>query len=426
MDNFTHTLAALLVAETAIAFAPETARAVSARSRRILLTASAVSNNLPDADFVYAGITPGKLGYLLHHRGHTHTLVIGLLLGLACFWLGSRWLAGRSKSGTAFERRLLLGLCLLGPVLHLALDATNNYGVHPFWPLYSGWFYGDTVFIVEPWLWVVTLPVLIAGAQTRVGRWIWIVMLLAGLGLAWAFPGLPAINAVALTLVALVCGIGAFHFEPTRRLRWAATGWILITCLFFAGSRLAERTLANSLALEHRAGSRTLLDAVVTPLPGNPFCYSVIALEASDADYRLSLARVSIAPWLLDARRCPSERRATTARLGSAGLPSKSVAWQGRWEGSLRRFGELSRRCDVAAFLRFARAPYWETLANGRILLGDLRYDNSPELDFAELELEAGAPSCPPATPSWLPPRRDLLDRAGAAAAMPKTRSDTR
>jgi inner membrane protein len=414
MDNLTHTLAGLLVAETVIA-APRHGAPVSARARRVLLTASVVSNNLPDADFVYAGITPGKLGYLLHHRGHTHTVVVGLLLGLVCFGLAARWLDRRSlpavvARATPFERRALLALCLFGPLLHLGLDTTNNYGVHPFWPLYSGWFYGDTLFIVEPWLWVVALPALIACSRTVAMRVVWITTLVAGLGLAWAFPRLPATNAVALTLFALIAGLMAFQLEPVRRLRLALFAWVFVMAIFFVGSSRARSTLRDALAVEPRAGSRSTLDLVVTPLVANPLCYSVIAVEASDSDYRLSLARVSVAPWLMDARRCPLDRGVTTARLGSAGLPSARVAWQGRWEGSRERLRELAKRCDVAVFLRFARAPYWNEPETRGTVIGDFRYDSSPELEFAEMELEPGAPRCPSAVPGWTPPRQDLLD----------------
>ena len=414
MDNLTHTLAGLLVAETAIAFAGRSGQPISARARRVSLIASAVANNIPDADFVYAWITPGKLGYLLHHRGHTHTLLVGLLLGFACFWLSARVLERRSTKGapnsTPLERRLLLGMCLLGPALHIALDATNNYGVHPFWPLYSGWLYGDAVFIVEPWLWIVTLPALIASARSTIARWVWISILLAGLALAWAFPGVLAITAVALTLSALALGLAAFQLDAVGRWRAAALGWLLVTAVFFAGSRLARATLLDALAVEPRAGSRTTLEVVVTPLVANPFCYSTIAIEVTDKDYRLSLARVSLLPSLIDARRCSSEHQTITAKLGSAGLPSARVAWQGRFEGSLERLRSLAERCDVAAFLRFARAPYWNESGEHGVLIGDLRYDRSEDVEFAEIPLDATVPRCPPRVPGWTPPRRDLLD----------------
>ena len=43
--------------------------------RRLFYAAGIVAANLPDLDLFYTAVTPAPLGYLLHHRGHTHTLV---------------------------------------------------------------------------------------------------------------------------------------------------------------------------------------------------------------------------------------------------------------------------------------------------------------------------------------------------------------
>ena len=121
---------------------------------------SAFANNLPDFDFVYTGITqPARLGYLLHHRGHTHTIPVALALSgaalLALVLAARRWDFGLTRRDFAW----LFGLAFGGALLHIAMDFTNNYGVHPFWPFYSGWFYGDFVFIVEPLFIALGIPV---------------------------------------------------------------------------------------------------------------------------------------------------------------------------------------------------------------------------------------------------------------------------
>jgi hypothetical protein len=55
--------------------------------------------------------------------------------------------------------------------------------------------------------------------------------------------------------------------------------------------------------------------------------------------------------------------------------------------------------------LRFARVPYW-TSGREPALLGDLRYDSAPALEFAEMEVGG---DCRDWIPPWLPPRADLL-----------------
>src|SRR5688572_22760011 len=115
------------------------------RSRRLFLAAGVIASNLPDIDLVYTGIAPAPLGYLLHHRGHTHT-VVGLVaqgLLIAAFALVPPLRRAIRAAGSA--RFAALVAASLG--LHVVLDSWNTYGVHPFWPADARWFYGDAVFI---------------------------------------------------------------------------------------------------------------------------------------------------------------------------------------------------------------------------------------------------------------------------------------
>ena len=74
MDNVTHSLAGLLLAEGVVQVQARRGRPLSGAARSAVYFTSLLSNNLPDLDFLYAPITHGQLGYLLHHRGMTHTL----------------------------------------------------------------------------------------------------------------------------------------------------------------------------------------------------------------------------------------------------------------------------------------------------------------------------------------------------------------
>ncbi len=404
MDNLTHALAGLVAAETWIALSKRSS-ALAGRTRRLLLGASVVANNLPDADFVYTRITPGRLGYLLHHRGHTHTVVFALVLGLATYLVFSRWLAQKppeSEELRRLERRGLLGLSLGGSLLHIALDATNNYGVHPFWPIDTRWFYGDSVFIVEPWLWVAALPPLMVSARSRIGRYTALALLLAGLALTSRFPN-PL--GFILSLIVASTGWSLLAARLDERSRWLATVgvWLGVTLVFALGGVLARRAVTASLG-ETRGD---LVDLVTTPIPANPLCYSAISLEASGERYRASLAQVSLAPGLVPPESCPRERGERTARLepvSNAGSPP-GVLWYGRWQGSLGELAKLAERCDVAAFLRFARAPFWLRRESGAVVVGDLRFDRTEKLEFTELELPARVGACPPNVPPWQPPR---------------------
>ena len=115
---------------------------------------SAAANNLPDLDFVYVAITGGRLGYLLHHRGHTHTLGAAPILALLTWALVAYVWKRRGRALTRDDHGWLGALPLGGIALHVGMDSLNDYGVHPLWPLSGRWFHGDTIFIVEPLFWV--------------------------------------------------------------------------------------------------------------------------------------------------------------------------------------------------------------------------------------------------------------------------------
>src|SRR3954470_8042617 len=202
MDNVTHSLAGLLLAECAVRLRGRaTGVEPATRIRAAAAVASVIAANLPDADLFYTGAGGDRLTYMLHHRGYTHT-VIGVLIGAAVVWgavlLVLRW---RSRGWPARADVLwLLTLLVVSTSSHLVLDWTNSYGVHPFWPVDDRWRYGDAVFIVEPWLWVVSVPALVAASTSRIARVLLSLVLLAGLGLAWRVNAVSTGAAITVTV----------------------------------------------------------------------------------------------------------------------------------------------------------------------------------------------------------------------------------
>ena len=91
-------------------------------------------------------------------RGWTHGIVaqIGLPIALtgAC-WLVNRIKARHTGSGPPFRAGWTLLLSYIGVYSHVFLDYLNNYGVRLLTPFDWTWFYGDSVFIIDPWLWIV-------------------------------------------------------------------------------------------------------------------------------------------------------------------------------------------------------------------------------------------------------------------------------
>ncbi len=78
MDNVTHTIIGLAVGEVAVQWRASSKKGLETNLRPLYWLASAIGNNIPDIDVATTYfLFPGKLGYLLDHRGYTHT--IGLL-----------------------------------------------------------------------------------------------------------------------------------------------------------------------------------------------------------------------------------------------------------------------------------------------------------------------------------------------------------
>jgi inner membrane protein len=51
--------------------------------------------------------------------------------------------------------------------LHVFLDFLNNYGVRLLMPFSGRWFYGDALFIIDPWLWIIFLIAVLLGRNQR-------------------------------------------------------------------------------------------------------------------------------------------------------------------------------------------------------------------------------------------------------------------
>jgi len=407
MDNLTHSLVGLALGELTHRLLPaESDAARDSTRRRLLLTGAALASNFPDLDLVLTGLAPAPLGYLLLHRGHTHTLLYALpqaLLLLAALWLF--WPAARALLSTGWRagapaRRALLAVTALGLLLHFGMDALNVYGIHPFAPFDPRWYYGDMVFIVEPVFWLALGTPLAAHVANRTGR-----RLLLGLFLVvpalfvfsghlqWgSWLGLTAVWALALLLT-------------RRRGERAAllAGVALCACFVLLQGAMAERARGElRAALREADPGAQILDLPLSAFPANPLCWSALAITREGADaYRIRRGVLSLAPGITPAAHCP-------AAIGGVRLASSPAALAWVWEerGSVAALRALrSRDCRVDAWLRFARAP---SLAAGGAT--DARFGPPGAPNFSTLPIRsASAQPCPRKVPDWAYPRADLL-----------------
>ncbi|HEY8278515.1 MAG TPA: metal-dependent hydrolase [Bdellovibrionota bacterium] len=382
MDNITHSLIGIVAAEAA----PGTRK----KERVPLWIASALANNLPDLDiFFTAGRRGDKLDYLLHHRGHTHTILLAPLQ--SALLLAVLWFSWRRRSGISWKS--VAALTFLGPLLHLFADSWNSYGVHPFWPFDNRWYYGDIVFIVEPWLWVIFLPLVWKSAESKTGKGLALFLLAGILGVAWWHQAVATAVAAALSVAAVLWLAAQARLVDRVRLGLAFAGCALLFGIF----SWAELGLRKSFAGDG-------VEVAMTPGPGNPFCWTVLTAGFQGESYRASAWKASALPSLVNASSCvPLISLEGNAELIAVSPTESNPAREpiGEFHGTRREFNELTRLCRGRAFLRFARIPFWKK-SKQDWLLGDLRFDRDRTHGFAEIIVPSADGNCPHGEPPWI------------------------
>ncbi len=151
MDNLTHSLVGAVLGQAGLK-----------QKTGLAMPALIIGANLPDVDAACFFWLDG-LEHLAFRRGITHgppALVLLPLILAGLLWGFDRW---QWKRGTRPEGRLpvrfgwLFALAFIGCLTHPAMDWLNVYGIRLLEPFSSQWFYGDTLFIIDPWLWAMLI-----------------------------------------------------------------------------------------------------------------------------------------------------------------------------------------------------------------------------------------------------------------------------
>ena len=396
MDNVTHAFVGAAMAECALP------RDATSRTRLAVVCAGVIAANAPDVDLLYTSITEEPIGYLLHHRGHSHTLpglaVIGLLI-----WSSLRLLPWTRTAlrGTEARVNVLIAAALIS---HLLMDAANSYGTHLLYPFSSRWTYGDAVFVLEPWLWTMLGATLALNAVRHFWRAVVVLLTLFLVG-ALVSVGLLQLGVLAVLLAAV--GAAAFVTRAWDRKKRAAVVLMATAAVFLVMpgvSRLAKAEARRALVA---VDTGELVDIVSDVNPGVPWCWTVLTLQkASDAPNDALIARratLSLLPGIWPARSCASARLSTQWSTDVAG--SDGAVWHRTWRinvGELRALA--ASNCRVSAWLQFGRAPY---VANGWI--ADLRFEHPIAQNFTPTAINGSSPGCPAHVTHWEWPRWDVL-----------------
>lgn len=364
MDNLTHSLFGAAVAE---AYIQKSKISVTKKQRAWLYGVSIFANNCPDLDLLFGLVDNTTIGYLLNHRGWTHTIVGALLQSLVLVLFFSRHQ----------QKKDLWILSLIGCQTHMLLDFLNAYGVHPFWPINSKWYSLDSIFIIEPLLWI-TLSFL------WIRKNLWSLLIVAPIFLAYFYgwnSGLIEPEALlAPVVLSIFCWWLSHKKEKWNTAALALTGFFTVVIVFWGHQQIARASIQKILA---QTSSAQTLDLVLSSLPSDPSCWFYLAPQLLNGEYQVI--------------------------AGSQVLYGKNSRChnlsQTVWKASTKELSPHLARCDVAAWFKFARVPFWKDN-----VLNDLRFAIRNPTNFSSFEINNQATYCPPVPAPWTPPRQDLLD----------------
>jgi inner membrane protein len=187
-----------------------------------------IAANLPDIDVAVFLSDTLPMSF---RRGWTHGVLAQITLPIAL--AGLIWAIGRRSAGERPGFKALAVLSYVGVLSHVLMDWMNSYGVRLLKPFSDRWFYGDALFIIDPWLYLV------------LGGGVWLASRAARRGAPEAT-------------------------RPARRALQLAAAYMLV---MLASTFWAEAAVRDGLA---RAGRPPGTRFMVTPVFVNPFRREVL------------------------------------------------------------------------------------------------------------------------------------------------------
>lgn len=376
MDNLTHSLVGLTAAKAGLE-----------RLSPGATTLAIIAANAPDVDVAIL-LTGDRWTYLQHHRGITHAIVgvvaLALLMPLLVHGIDRLWSWFRDRPPTTKLRGLLI-VSFLVTATHPILDWTNNYGMRFFLPWSPKWYYGDLVFIVDPYIWL-----MLGGASflltstTNLRKVIWAVLGIvttilvlvgsqrAGYPPPFFFRTIWIAGIAALILMAVFGARKRFgHQLAIIALIFVPLYW---SFLAYAHSRAVDAAHYMAAQIVTPKGE-TVSRLAAMPMLASPLHWECV-FETDRATYRFRL------------------------RLMSDNFPTSRVVRYEKPSGDLAKAVEtVSRERPAQVFLGFARFPVAkladpDCVTQTLVQLADLRYTEpgSSRGSFA-LELPVECPS---------------------------------
>ena len=162
MDNLTHSLAGAILGQMGLK-----------TKTGLAMPTLIIAANLPDIDAV--AVLLGGHQHLALRRGLTHGPIAMVLLPVLLWAAMLAWDKWRpSEKRLPVHKGWLLALAFIGTISHPALDWLNSYGVRLLEPFSSRWYYGDSIFIIDIWIWTALITgVWISRRREKRGKTDW-------------------------------------------------------------------------------------------------------------------------------------------------------------------------------------------------------------------------------------------------------------
>jgi inner membrane protein len=352
MDNLTHSLVGLTAAKAGL-------EKLSPGATALCVLAA----NAPDADIIVLAFGD-RWTFLQHHRGITHAiigvLVLAVVLPLIFHLVDLTWSRFRQQPPKTKLKGLLLA-SLIVSATHPLMDWTNNYGIRLFLPWSPKWSYGDLVFIVDPYMWLVLGGAsFLLTSKSKFLKFVWAGLAAVLTFLVIASPrsnNLPNPRLIAALWVVVLVALIVIATKGVKE-RWgrkiACAAFALVLCywglLDFAHTRAIERGSEEATRIASSNGESVARLAAM-PRLANPFRWDCV-FETDRATYRFDLG------------------------LFDATTPGKAVRYE-KPRPDLEY--AVSQQRPARVFLGFARFPVMQMADPGCVTqtlvqLADLRY----------------------------------------------------
>ena len=279
MDPIAHTFTGMALAAAGLR-----------RATPLATAALLVGVNAPDLD-VFSGAF-GSYAPIAFRRGWTHGL---LAIAIWPFVLAAALLVydryvrrRRDPAASAARAGPLLAVAAIGVATHPALDWLNNYGLRWLMPFDGRWFYGDAVFIIDPWVWLLLGgAALLTYSRSRLARVRWAAFFALASVLIFVYTALglvPATSAVVWVVgVAAVLAVRWWlRAAPPATLERAAQAGIGLAAVYVVTLAGASAFARNEVRATVAARGVEAEDVSLAPQPADPFRGEVVIMTRDD------------------------------------------------------------------------------------------------------------------------------------------------